>query len=274
MARPPETRISFFHPRSNAWARKRYGLFFGALIRWQGLRTMIGTRGCSFQFGMRHESRIEDLTVFEEAGDAFLRNAARKGARLSLHEKVFLKEMRSELAKRKEFDKRNPGAISPIIFSFTSVGGIRDLLAPQMRVPFDLDGYGGDRLWPWVKPITGFLVWDPSHTGSITSGRQMFGTYTFGIPWENGYRALASLDDNGDGVLTGEELRGLAVWFDTDGDARSKSSEVIPVEDLGIVSVAVRETACKGIHPTNPSGITLSSGQRLRTWDWFAAPHR
>jgi len=229
---------------------------------------------CGIEFGMQRGYHVENFTVFVEAGQAFVRNATKEGAHLSQNEKAFLHEVRTGLAKRKEFDEHNPGFISPIIFSFTPVAGIDELLAPQRSVTFDLAGYGGDHRWPWVKPATGFLVWDPSHTGRITSGRQMFGTYTFGIPWENGYRALASLDDNGDGVLTGEELRGIAVWFDNDGDGRSKPGDVISVEDLGIVAVAVRETGREGIHPTNGEGITLSNGQRLRTWDWFASPHR
>ena len=33
----------------------------------------------------------------------------------------------------------------------------------------------------------------PQHTGAITSGTQLFGNFTFGMKWESGYEALATL---------------------------------------------------------------------------------
>ncbi|MBT3202234.1 MAG: hypothetical protein HN350_20220, partial [Phycisphaerales bacterium] len=45
-------------------------------------------------------------------------------------------------------------------------------------VRFDLDGDGRAQSWPWVKPTTGILVWDPSGQGRITSGQQLFGSVT------------------------------------------------------------------------------------------------
>ncbi len=218
--------------------------------------------------------REMDYTIYPEAGKAFLRVAMRDGAVLSKEEQAFVRVVKSGLAKRTEFDRKNPGLISPVIFSFAPVPSMAYLIAREANVSFDLSGYGGDERWPWVQATTCFLVWDPQHTGRITSARQMFGTYTFGIPWQNGYRALAALDDNADGVLSGSELKGMAVWIDLNGDAVSQTDEVTTVEEAGLTSVMVREKAFDGIHPMHPYGITLRDGRQIPTWDWMVAPHR
>lgn len=173
----------------------------------------------------------------------------------------------------KKFEKLPAGPITPIVFSFRPVAHLADLLDPARIVDFDLRGYGPREQWSWMKPDLGFLVWDPARSGDITSASQLFGTYTFQLFWKTGYAALAALDDNSDGRLTGEEMRGIGVWFDRNGDGRSTPDEVIPAEELGIVSLAVNFETRDGIHPTNPRGLTLRDGRTLRTWDWITTPH-
>lgn len=56
--------------------------------------------------------------------------------------------------------------------------------------------------------------------------------------FENGYHALATLDDDGDGELAGRELRGLALWQDRNGDGVSDDGEVKPVGAYGVVSLS------------------------------------
>ena len=58
--------------------------------------------------------------------------------------------------------------------------------------------------------------------------------------WSHGYDALLSLDDNGDGQLTGPELRGLALRHDRNGNRVSDRGEVKSVHSYGIVSIACR----------------------------------
>jgi hypothetical protein len=118
------------------------------------------------------------------------------------------------------------------------------------------------------------LVWDPLDQRTITSGRQLFGNYTFQIFWRNGYEALRALDDDGDGQLTGFELLGLSVWFDRNGDGCSARDEVSSVFDLGIRALAVCATTTDGPHPMNPGAVTFRDGRILPTWDWIAEPGR
>lgn len=166
------------------------------------------------------------------------------------------------------------GGITPIVFSLNRVAHLSDLLDPNHSVDFDLRGYGWHEQWPWVKPELGLLVWDPAHTGRITSARQLFGSYTFQIFRDTGYDALAALDDNHDGVLSGLELEGISVWFDRNSDAKSSPDEVTPLRQLGVASISVKPESFDGIHPTNARGITFQDGRVLPTWDWIAEPMR
>ena len=160
--------------------------------------------------------------------------------------------------------------VTPIIFSLTPNRALPDLLGTGFRVMFDLDGDGRAESRPWVKPDTGILVWDPHGTGRITSGRQLFGNVTWWMFWRDGYAALEALDDDRDGELAGEELLGLAVWFDRDGDAVSDAGEVTPVADLAIVGISARVGRVEEGTPMNRHGLRLQSGTLLPTWDWIA----
>ena len=55
--------------------------------------------------------------------------------------------------------------------------------------------------------------------------------------WQDGYQALAALDDDHDGWLRGRELR------------ISDPGEVIPIEQTDIGSIAVRRDGADGISP-------------------------
>ena len=146
-----------------------------------------------------------------------------------------------------------------------------ELLDPEGTVNFDLDGDGTMEAWPWVKPDTGFLVWDPGRKGEVTSGRQLFGSYTFQIPWNDGYEPLALLDPNTDGNLPGAELDGIRAWFDRDSDGVSSKSEVVDLAELGIAAIGVNADHSKS-GPVCEHGLRLESGKALVTWDWLAKP--
>jgi hypothetical protein len=88
--------------------------------------------------------------------------------------------------------------------------------------------------------------------------------------WPTRYAALDALDDNRDGVLTGRELTGLAVWFDRNSNGVSEPGEVTPVEDLGITGIATAATSSDGAAPMNAHGLFLQDGRVLPTWDWIS----
>ena len=213
---------------------------------------------------------LSTLVSFE-AGRGFLRLAEENAAALPEPQRNAIPEVKASIAK---LEKLPPGAITPLVVALTPVPRLADLLAAEPLVEFDLRGLGAAESWPWLKPNAGLLVWDPHDRRAITSGRQLFGNYTFQIFWKNGYDALRALDDNGDQHLAGTELDGISIWFDRDRNGRSSDDEVAPVTHFGICSLAVNATAFDGPHPINRAGVTFRDGRILPSWDWIAEPAR
>ena len=202
-----------------------------------------------------------------EAGECYARLAKARG--MTDVEKKQVEQIEENL---KALKGKPHGPITPIVFPLDGRRPLEELLADGRAVRFDLDGDEAVEEWPWVKPDTGILVWDPSGSGKIMSGRQLFGSVTWWMFWTDGYRALDALDDDRDGALTGDELRGLAVWRDANGNGVSDPGEVVPVEDLGIVRIDVRATHRAGGCPANENGIRMRDGRVLPTYDWIAEP--
>jgi hypothetical protein len=173
--------------------------------------------------------------------------------------------------------------ISPIIVDMTSAGAPDLMAGPNAwskdRKPTTgvLDHYrvfemikGTPDLWEWVGPNAGILV---SGKPSVVpqgrlSGQDLFGTSTWGRAWENGYQPLATLDLNKDGELSGQELSGLYVWRDLNGDA---------VADPGEVEAAFKRFLWIRVTPEKSGtdrwlkkGARLKTGEIVQTWDWWS----
>jgi hypothetical protein len=93
---------------------------------------------------------------------------------------------------------------------------------------------------------------------------------TFWLFWDNGYEALSSLDDDGDGRLRGGELGGIALWHDRDADGISDSGEIQTLAAHGIsaISTTFELDHC---HPDriawSPRGVTFTDGTTRPTFD-------
>lgn len=223
--------------------------------------------GKDFMLKQKPISGLGSLVSYE-AGKAFIRLDTVE-ANQSPDLVKSMKEVTEGLGK---LDVLPRGPITPMIFSMKAVANVDELLAPEKIVDFDLRGYGSAERTSWIKPATALLVWDPEKHGEITSGQQLFGCYTFRIFRDNGYDALAALDDDGNGVLEGAELKGIRAWFDLNSDAISSASEVRDLAELGIVGINVKTNGQDGSYPTNDKGLLLSDGKILPTWDWMAQP--
>ena len=164
--------------------------------------------------------------------------------------------------------------ITPLVIPLNEGLALDNLLDRDAAVAFDLDGSGMARKWRWITPHAAWLVWDPAGKGEITSGLQLFGSVTFWLFWDNGYQALAALDDDGDGRLAGAELRGLALWRDGNGDGLSGPGEVRPLADWGIAALATDPERHPAGFPYNPEGVLLGDGRTRPSYDWIlpAAP--
>lgn len=197
-----------------------------------------------------------------EAGEGQLR--LMKGREPSPVEQARQASLQLEILKL----KRRLRMVTPIIFPLRRQTSLAQMLDAKRTTRFDLAGDGRGALWPWVTPDTGILVWDPAHTGRIVSGRQLFGSATWWMLFQNGYQALAALDDNHDGQLTGRELDGIAVWQDRNGNGVCDRGEVVSLSSLGIVDIAVHSAGRQDGALCNSRGLRLADGTFAPTYDW------
>jgi hypothetical protein len=206
--------------------------------------------------------------VSYEAGKSYQRLATAGGRVPTEGEKKRIATIGTFVA---AIDKLPPGPITPLVFSLDRHAGLSDLLSDR-TVRFDLNGSGLPQRYGWVRPDTAILVWDPDGTGRVTSGRQLFGSVTWWMFWNDAYQALAALDDDRNGWLTGRELTGLALWFDRNQNGVSEPGEVMPIARTAIGGIATKATGRTGDATMNPEGIRLSDGRTLPTYDWVATP--
>jgi hypothetical protein len=206
--------------------------------------------------------------VSYESGKSFQRLATEQGRTPTAAEKERIDKIKRFVA---TMDKLPPGPITPLVFSLDRHAGLSDLLSDR-TVRFDLNGSGLPQRYGWVRPDTAILVWDPDGTGRVTSGRQLFGSVTWWMFWNDAYQALAALDDDRNGWLTGRELTGLALWFDRNQNGVSEPGEVMPIARTAIGGIATKATGRTGDATMNPEGIRLSDGRTLPTYDWVASP--
>ncbi len=179
-------------------------------------------------------------------------------------------EIESLRARQKKLQSL-PRAVTPLALRLSSdlTAECDAPLASQARVRFDADGSGLRETWTWITPDAAWLVRDPTRSGSIVSALQLFGNVTFWLFWENGYHALRALDDNGDGVLRGPELAGLAVWQDVNSNGASEPGEVRPLAAVDIIALSVRSepSVDPNVAAWSTRGVQFKGGRWSPTWD-------
>ncbi|MFZ4508868.1 MAG: hypothetical protein ACOYON_14350 [Fimbriimonas sp.] len=167
-----------------------------------------------------------------------------------------------------------PAPITPIVFHLTRSKSLASLLDLSRTVEFDLAGNGSRQLYGWVKPDTAFLVWQPDPSKPIRSGRQLFGSATWYLMPANGYSALALLDDDGDGWVSGPETHGLAVWRDANQNGIAEPAEVLAIEKTPIQALKTSISRRQGASYVSDGGLRLTNGRLLPTYDWVTQPVR
>lgn len=155
--------------------------------------------------------------------------------------------------------------ISPIVLDLSHTGKLDTQsgnwlphagLTSKHVAMFDINGNGMPMLMEWLGPKNGLLV-KPNADGTI-DGNSLFGTPG---GFENGYEKLALLDVNHDGVLSGNELKGLFVWVDTNQNARLDNGELKSLQSLKISSLDLRHN--------NYKSSFVMNGKTETMWDWW-----
>jgi len=183
----------------------------------------------------------------------------------------------AEIAELKERISRfqaMPRPVTPIAIPLSDNATVSSIVDLNAQVRFDADGSGHHRRWTWISADAGWLVYDATRKGRITSALQWFGNVTFWLFWKTGYDALASLDDNRDSELKGAELRYLSVWRDVDQDGVSDQGEVRPVNDYGIVAISCVHVSGDGllVAAKSSQGVRLKDGRVRPTYDVILRP--
>ncbi|MDY3551032.1 tetratricopeptide repeat protein [Gemmata sp. JC717] len=170
---------------------------------------------------------------------------------------------------------RLPRPVTPVAVPLKDGLTAIDLEARNASVAFDADGTGLQKKWTWISPNAAWLVHDPKHTGNVTSALQLFGSVTFWLFWGTGYDAMAALDDNRDGVLSGAELDSLALWHDANSNGVCDAGEVKPLSEYGIVELSVKFER-DATHPDHiaysKAGATFKDGSTRPTFDLVLHP--
>ena len=174
-----------------------------------------------------------------------------------------------ELKTRVEKVSRIIRPMTPVAVPLRDGLRVEELLDTAASVRFDADGSGWRHSWTWLKPNAAWLVFDPSGRGEITSALQLFGSVTFWMFWQDGYQALAALDNDRNGRLEGNELAGLALWHDANGNGVSDAGEVRPVGAHGIVAIACLAQAGNksSVAAWSAAGVTFKDGSMRPTYD-------
>jgi Ca2+-binding RTX toxin-like protein len=108
---------------------------------------------------------------------------------------------------------------------------------------FDHDADGLSELSGWVSPDDGLLAYDRNGDGRISNGTELFGNYSAmssGEQAENGFRALAEFDDNGDGLIDAQDASyaSLRVWRDLNSNGISDAGELQTLAQAGVASIS------------------------------------
>jgi hypothetical protein len=148
--------------------------------------------------------------------------------------------------------------ISPISLDWNMQGALRRRHATVVNFPLMPSHREFYYLWQATEEFP-LLAIDTNGDGKITDGSELFGNWTFGGKqvaalngieslgasrgaWRDGFEALATLDIDGDGALTGEELSKIVLFFDRDRDSISDPGELLSASSAGLTKLFVKET--------------------------------
>lgn len=195
--------------------------------------------------------------------------------------------MRSECEAGGGIWKGCRGCYSPIVIDV--VGNGYNLTNGQNGVEFDLTGNGvKDRIaWTAAGSDDAWLALDRDGNGTIDSGEELFGNFTFQnamLPERNGFLALAEFDKqryggNGDGVINNRDnvFSNLRLWQDINHNGISEQNELHTLTSKGI---AVLELDYKESKRTDEHGNRFKyrakvrdvRGAQVGRWAWDVYP--
>ncbi|HYC87708.1 MAG TPA: hypothetical protein VEO54_00730 [Thermoanaerobaculia bacterium] len=142
--------------------------------------------------------------------------------------------------------KCDPFEPSPILIDVDGDGYA--LTGAADGVAFDLDSNRTAELLSWTAAGAddAFLAYDRNGDGAITTGRELFGNYTWqsAAANRNGFIALAMYDrpengGNADGLMDARDARfaSFVLWTDANHNGVSEASELRPLASAGVRAI-------------------------------------
>jgi hypothetical protein len=124
---------------------------------------------------------------------------------------------------------------------------------------FDLTGDGEVEFCEWTFPKDGLLAM-PEPDGEVKDATNLFGTAG---GYRDGFFKMALvLDKNQDGWVDEEEMKGLLIWVDANGNGLAEKDELKPIETYGIARISVH-------HKNFVSEFYYKDGRKATVWDWW-----
>ena len=129
---------------------------------------------------------------------------------------------------------------TPLVLSFD----VARVELGQASGSFDLALAGASFGSDWPTAQTPWLALDRDGSGRIDDGGELFGSGTSlrdGTRAENGFQALAELDDDGDGQITASDyaFASLRLWADENRDRVSQPGELEPLSARGVTHIGL-----------------------------------
>jgi hypothetical protein len=137
------------------------------------------------------------------------------------------------------------------------------------KVNFDLNGDGKKELTEWTGGKDGLLLkLDEKQAqayqknGSLqVSGKELYGDE--GGKYKDGYEKMRKLSDaDGDGKLSGDELKNHYIWQDADRNGTVDKGEMRTAQKAGITSV-------NATHKGDFQSEFEMNGEKRKSWDWW-----
>jgi hypothetical protein len=170
--------------------------------------------------------------------------------------------------------------LSPIVIDLTNKGSIlttgsstaqnASRMSLGKTISFDMSGSGHPQKIEWIAGNgQGFLVDNrDGNAAKDMNGKRLFGN---DVKHANGYQKLAStFAPEKDGMLTGDALKGLAVWVDN-GDGVVQAGELKTLAELGITQISTRMEGVKDAKGDMlMRSYVIQNGARMMSEDvWF-----
>ena len=131
-------------------------------------------------------------------------------------------------------------------------------------IAFDVNNDGFKLITGWVAPGDGLLVYDPTNSGAVADGSQLFGT-SMRLPNDmfalDGFEALGAFDSNSDGKITSSDTNwsGLRVWVDSNQNGMADSGELLTMSQAGVGTLNLSSTASGVVDPQDNLHLRIGS---------------